>query len=448
MKKKTAAVLLLILLCACAAAFAGSVPEARENAWDVPEGYQVERVVILARHNIRSPLSDADSMLGKIVPHPWFEWSSASGDLSVRGGLLETAAGQFYRKWAESTGLFPENWQPDPFSVRFYANAYQRTQATARFFATGLLPMADVAVEQHAKLNTMDEVFKPRLRFCNGLYPADVMEQIAETGGPDGMEGIRDSLRDSVSLLMEVTDMAESEAYRSGEYGDLLEDGLEIVLKEKSSPEMKGWLKTATSVADALIMQYYEEPDSVKAAFGHELTFEQWRMISGIVTRYGEILYGTPLIAVNAAHPMLEALRGELTANGRKFSFICGHDSNLASVISCLDVRDYTLPEAVEAKTPVGAKLTFIRLTDENGDAWYDVSLVYQSVRQMHGTEMLDAGNPPLKVALELNGIPANELGLVSEKDLLDLLDEKAEALYRLKEYYSGETAPENAGGF
>ena len=99
-------------------------------------GYTLDRVVILSRHNIRSPLSGSGSLLGDITPHEWFSWTSAPSELSLRGAVLETMMGQYFRLWLEEEGLFPENWQPEENAVRFYANAKQRTLATAM---TGML---------------------------------------------------------------------------------------------------------------------------------------------------------------------------------------------------------------------------------------------------------------------------------------------------------------------
>ena len=84
------------------------------------EGYTLEKVVILSRHNIRSPLSSGDSILAKITPHKWFEWSSPASQLSVRGGVLETSMGQYFRRWLEDEGLFRENYQPDEDAVAEY----------------------------------------------------------------------------------------------------------------------------------------------------------------------------------------------------------------------------------------------------------------------------------------------------------------------------------------
>ena len=57
-------------------------------------GYTLEQVVVMSRHNIRSPMSGKGSALGMITPHQWFEWSSNPSELSLRGGAAETLMGQ------------------------------------------------------------------------------------------------------------------------------------------------------------------------------------------------------------------------------------------------------------------------------------------------------------------------------------------------------------------
>ena len=49
------------------------------------DGYQLEEVVVLSRHNIRAPLSTKGSLLDSATPHTWFEWSSNASELSLRG---------------------------------------------------------------------------------------------------------------------------------------------------------------------------------------------------------------------------------------------------------------------------------------------------------------------------------------------------------------------------
>ena len=412
-----------------------------DAAADDDEPYALDKMVVLSRHNIRSPLSGSGSLLGDITPHEWFQWTSNPSELSLRGAMLETLMGQYIRLWLEKQGLFPENYRPGDGAVRFYANAKQRTLATARYFSAGLLPVVDVLVERHAEYDTMDPVFNPVLTYMSEAYEQAARDQIAEKGGVAGLRGIHAELLDAIRLLMDVTDMEQSEAYRAGNYGDLLADDTTVVLEQGKEAGMTGPIRTATSVADALTFQFYEMADERAAAFGHDLTVEDWRKLHTIVDTYTDMLFGTPLIAVNAAHPLLEALRAELTNGDRKFSFLCGHDSNVASVLAALGVEAYLLPETVEQHTPIGVKLTFSRWLNGRGEAYYTVELIYQSTDQLRGMTPLSLDNPPMRYALHFEGVPENADGMIAEADLLKLLDGAIDAYDALAAEYGADGA-------
>ena len=164
-----------------------------------------------------------------------------------------------------------------------------------------------------------------------------------------------------MELLMDVTDMNDSEAYLDGTYGDFLKDESALSLVEGDEPKVSGPLRMACSIADALVLQYYEEPDDLKAAFGHELTREDWETVGSVLGTYEKMLFTSPKLAVNLAHPMLKEIYAELNAQGREFSFLCGHDSTITSVLAALGAEEYTLPGAVEPTTPIGSKLVFER---------------------------------------------------------------------------------------
>ena len=403
--------------------------------------YTLDRVVVLSRHNIRSPLSTGGSMLNEITPHEWFEWTSKSSELSLRGAMLETLMGQYFRLWLEDQGLFPENYQPEDGAVRFYANAKQRTLATARYFSAGLLPVAVVPVETHADYDKMDPTFNPVITFLTDEYAQDAIAQIAEEGGVAGLDGIHAGLLDAIELLMDVTDMNESEAYKSGKYGDLLTDKTTIQLEVGKEPAMDGPIKKATSVADALTFQYYEMADDKAAAFGHDLTREDWLKLHSIVDAYVEVLYEAPLVCVNVAHPLLQELRDELTADGRKCSFRCGHDSNIASVMSALDVEEYALPDTVEPKTPIGVKLVFETWSGEDGESYANVRLVYQSTEQLRGITPLSLENPPVSFDIDLPGIERNADGFYRLDDVMGCLQNAIDGYDALVEKYGVEGA-------
>ena len=86
-------------------------------------------------------------------------------------------------------------------------------------------------------------------------------------------------------------------------------------------------------------------PDGIKAAFGHKLTTEDWTKIAKVKDVYGDVLFTAPIVAVNVAHPLLQYMYDELNDKDRKFTFLCGHDSNIASVDAALGVEEYSLPK-------------------------------------------------------------------------------------------------------
>ena len=428
---------MLMLICTMAASAAASEAEEEGEARE----YTLEQVVVLSRHNIRSPLSGKGSLLDDITPHEWFPWTSNAGELSLKGAMLETTMGQYFRLWLENEGLFPENYIPKDGAVRFYANGLQRTQATAHYFSTGLLPVSVSPVERHVDYDELDTMFLPIIRFMNDGYDEAIQAEISEKGGGEGLSGYAEKEADALKLLMEVTDMEESEGYKSGTYGNLLEDESVLTLEPDKEPAMSGPMKTATSVADALVLQYYEETDDQKAAFGHEMSEEDWKAIGGILGNYQEILFMTEDLAVNLAHPMLKELYAEMNAQGREFTFLCGHDSTIASTLSALGVEDYTLPGAIEPQTPIGSKLVFERWRNQEGEAFYKVSLVYQSVEQLREIQPLSLENPPMIVALSFKDVPVSENGMIAEKDLMDLFRNKIDAFGEIQEAYSLEEA-------
>ena len=393
------------------------------------EKYTLKEVVILSRHNIRSPLSDNGSALGKLTPHRWTNWSAASSELTLRGGVLETMMGQFFRKWLVSEGLFTENYVPNADEVNFYANSMQRTIATAQYFSSGFMPVANVAVRHRYAPSKMDPVFFPRLTKVSEAFCSDAMNQIGAMGGKKGIRGINEGLEDSYRIIADVLDLKDSPACKSGETCAFDDYDTQIILKKGEEPAMKGSLKLANSASDAFILQYYEEADAQKAAFGHDISISDWERIARIKDVYGAVLFTAPVVAYNVAHPLLVYMNDELNSDARKFTFLCGHDSNIASVNAALEVEDYELPSSIEKKTPIGSKLVFEKWIDKSGNEFVAINLVYQTTEQLRNIEMLDLDHSPMVYQLQLKGLKLNADGLYSFEDVNGRF-EKAIAAY------------------
>ena len=397
------------------------------------EQYKLKEVVILSRHNIRSSLSVNGSMLQKMTPHEWIKWSAAPSELTLRGGALETIMGQFFRKWTVDEGLFTENAVPTVDEVNFYANSMQRTIATAQYFSSGFMPVANLHINHRFTPSKMDPVFFPALTKSSEAFKAQALKEIAAMGGKKGIVGINEGLKDSYQLIEKVLDLKNSPACKSGEVCAFNDYNTQLKLEKGDEPNMKGSLKFANSASDALILQYYEDTDPVQAAFGQKLSNAEWEKIAKVKDVYGDVLFTAPIVAVNVAHPLLVYMKDELNAKNRKFTFLCGHDSNIASVNAALEVEEYSLPQSIEKKTPIGSKLVFEKWVDKAGKEFVAVNIVYQTTEQLRNVTLLNLENRPVVFSLKLKGLKANPDGLYSIESVNDRFDKAIRAYEEIK---------------
>ena len=422
---------IVTILTSCQSASAIKVPfDTGENI--KANGYTLRQAVVLSRHNIRSPLSEPGSILNRLTPHSWYPWSSKAGELSLKGGALETEMGHYFRKWLEDSRLFPLNYHPSGEEVRIYANAKQRTIATANYFSTALLPSADIDVEVKVPYDTMDPVFNPQMTFLSDSYIKAAKDEIFANYGDD-IEG----LKDEYALLKDVLSFKKSEAYLSGEFTDFRLDDTELEFVMNREPIMSGSLSIGVLASDALVLQHYEEIDNAKSAFGKNLSFTQWQDICRIKDTYMKVNFFSPLVSLMVAHPLLEEIEKELTNDERKFSFLCGHDSNLGTLLTSLDVKEYELVGSVESETPIGSKVVFSTFSNIHDDEFIRADLVYQNVDYLRNVTLLDLDTHPSVTPLYFNGLTMNEDGLYRKDEFVSHLHNSVLEYDRIVERYS-----------
>ena len=375
--------------------------------------YELKEVVVISRHNIRSPLTSGGAAYMRVTPYEWFKWTSPSSQLSLRGGVNETAMGQFFRKWVVGEGLLPDNYRPEGDEVLFYANSRQRTFATAKYFLAGFLPFANVEITHKLAEDKMDPVFTAQFTKMNDTYRQQVLSEImALNGGPQAW---MQSVQPTLTLMEQVLDMAHSPAALQGDTTHFTYDDIQFKLEKGSEPKMTGGYTLANSVADALVLQCYESESMT--AFGHELSTEQWRDICKVKAVYDGLLFTTHAAAVNLAYPLVSRIREELNRTDRKFMFLCGHDSNLASISAALRFNFPETKDAFENRTPIGSKLVFEKWSD-GSDTFVAINLVYASVDQLQNRTLLSTDVPPMVLPVTVEGLSANEDGLYRLTDL------------------------------
>ena len=368
--------------------------------------YQLKEVVVMSRHNIRSPLTSGGAAHTRVTPHQWFVWTSPSSQLSLRGGVLETEMGQFFRKWLVGEGLLPDNYRPEDSEVLFYANSRQRTFATAKYFSAGFLPFANVEIQHKYFEDKMDPVFTPKFTKMNAKYRQQILDEMQTIHG--GPQAWMQSVQPTLTMMEDILDMAHSPAAKN-DTTHFRYDDTQFVLEKGDEPKMKGGYKLANSVADALVLQCYESESMI--AFGHQLTEKQWRDICAVKEVYDALLFTTHSAAVNLAYPLVSRIREELHHIGRKFTFLCGHDSNLASIGAALKLRYPETEQALELHTPIGSKLVFEKWSDGT-EEYVAINLVYQRVGQLQNRTLLSTDEPPMVKPVTIDGLTPNSDGL------------------------------------
>lgn len=395
----------------------------------------LEKVTVVSRHNVRAPLEKYLNTLDEMTGdgYQWMRWSVPGGNLTLRGGALEMLFGEYFRLWLQN-----ENFLVCPKNEDFYfgASPKQRTIATTRAFAAGMLPFMDVSVEYKVdstgKLAGSDPDYLPVFNYLS-----------ASDGKFDTVSFKKEAKRElgklkspSYDFLEEILGFENSYYVRknnTAHINDCVCVDINFIKKGKpQEPTMMGGLKEANMASDAFILQYYETENDSMAAFGRQLSFQEWKELASIKDYYGEVLFTkAPIISVNVSHCMLKRIQSEMSPDGHKFAFFCTHDTMIAALLAALRVEPYELNNTIETQTPIGVKLLFEQwkeVCSDNPKRYVRVRLVYQSSEQIRGMKPMDFCNPPMSHELSFNGIEKASNGMYKYEDFMKHLQSSIEA--------------------
>jgi glucose-1-phosphatase len=329
------------------------------QAQETPEGYQLEQVLIMSRHNLRAPLANNGSVLEQSTPKQWPEWEVPGGQLTTKGGVLEVYMGHYMRVAGAAGGEDGRMSAAD--SVYAYANSLQRTVATAQFFITGAFPGCDVPVHHQEKMGTMDPTFNPVITDNSPEFREKALK---------AMESERQKMQlgESYKLLEQMTNYADSPSCKEKKVCSLADAKDTFSADYEKEPGVSGPLKVGNSLVDAFTLQYYEGFPADQVAWGEIKTDQQWRVLSKLKNGYQDSLFTSTEVAQNVAKPLVKYIDKTLVteqAKAPKITLLVGHDSNIASLLTALDFKPYQLHDQQE-RTPIGGKIVFQRWHDKN----------------------------------------------------------------------------------
>lgn len=385
------------------------------QAIETLDNYTLEQVVVFSRHGLRAPLSSPTSTLGKITPNQWPQWDTPASYLTTRGGVLESYFGHYFNEWLVDNKLLTENTCPSENEVYIYTNSLQRTIATGQYFTVGAFPGCIVPIIHKEKLGTMDPVFFPVISDDNPEFKQAAITSINQTAHAKGIEGLNQKLNNTYQDLSNIINYTQSTNCLVDKQCDFTDLPTKIIIEKGKEPGITGPLRTGTSIADAFILQYYEGAPLQDIAWGKIKNNKQFEQLVAIKEHYNTVLFGSPVIAKQVAANLINYINQTFSEkNHTKFTFLVGHDSNVASLFSALKIKSYTLPDQFET-TPIGGKVVFQKWRDNHsGEALMKIEYFYQSTDQIRNLTQLNRNNPPHKVTLAMENCPTNTMGFCS----------------------------------
>lgn len=385
------------------------------QAIETLDNYTLEQVVVFSRHGLRAPLASPTSTLGKITPNQWPQWDTPASYLTTRGGVLESYFGHYFSEWLVDNKLLTENTCPSENEVYIYTNSLQRTIATGQYFTVGAFPGCIVPIIHKEKLGTMDPVFFPVISDDNPEFKQAAITSINQTAHAKGIEGLNQKLNNTYQDLSNIINYTQSTNCLADKQCDFTDLPTKIIIEKGKEPGITGPLRTGTSIADAFILQYYEGAPLQDIAWGKIKNNKQFEQLVAIKEHYNTVLFGSPVIAKQVAANLINYINQTFSEkNHTKFTFLVGHDSNVASLFSALKIKSYTLPDQFET-TPIGGKIVFQKWRDNHsGEALMKIEYFYQSTDQIRNLTQLNRNNPPHKVTLAMENCPTNTMGFCS----------------------------------
>ncbi len=388
------------------------------------KGYQLEQLVVMSRHGARAPLVGPNSVVYKLNTHKQPDWQTKPGHLTMKGARNETAFGQYFHCYLVDEGFMPEDWLPQAGQVSFYTNSFQRTIATAKYFSSGMLPVANIPIEYKLGIDESDPVFiKPITLDTPELY---------KLGSEFHEKSIGNYLSDCADMLIsfeKAVDFSNTPYAKEKGIEHLNTKDINIIYKGKNKnvPGYTGALHDAYKTTDSLIMQYYEEADDNKADGGTGLTYQDWQKIGAIHTAGQCMICENPALALRNTHLLLNTIEQDLQNDNLKFAFLCGHDTNIIMLTTVLGVADYHLPNTITYKAPIGGKIVLERRRSKDGRLYINPYMIYQSDNQIRQCQVLNLQNPPMRYHLTFKGLAQNSDGLYDYDEFLKLLNDISE---------------------
>ncbi|MDE1148300.1 MAG: histidine-type phosphatase [Azospirillaceae bacterium] len=400
------------LLLATAPALAAPPPAAPAD--------QLEGVVILMRHSVRSYMNDPrctsapqSSCLDSWSKEPWPLFSVPPGNLTERGFQLAKLLGAYYGEHYRALGMLPAD---KCNSIWVHANRTQRTIKTGEALAAGLAPTCDIHVDTVAE-GQYDPLFDP---VPAGATHLDMNLALASVQGRIGdakpwtaaWAANTEALQ---TLLLDCKpERCKTEIRNGGPLAGrqlLTEVPTSLSIGTSAPVDLNSPVSSGATLTDSLLMAYAEGFPESKLA-GGRLTLPLMNQVEALNEANWDIRLRTPYMARVGATPLLQRIVSLLSGDGAPFSVLVGHDGNVILLGGLLRM-DWAMTGYQPGEVPPASGLVFERWRrGSDGKIVIRARYTTQSLQQLREAKVLTEEHPPLASPVFIPG--CSESGLTT----------------------------------
>lgn len=324
---------------------------------------RVERLVLLMRHGVRSPL-DGEVPPATRTGRPWPHWEAPAEQVTPHGVAALRALAKADRRWFQAAGLLADKGCPDAATLRLWTNSSPRTIASGEAYAAGLAPGCALAIG-HRPIGENDPIFEPLGAHPKSFDAGQAVESILRyTGGVDAL-----AKRHAAGLAL----LERVLACPSGPCSPV-EPSAVRATEDGHGIDLKGPIRAASGTAQVLMLQYLEGLPMAKVGWGRA-TPAQLAALGAVHGALFDVFSRPAYMAAFQMAPTVDRIARDLTADAAPaIDLLFGHDTNVAALAAVLGVPVQAPGFAANDPSPGGGIAIALVPTPDGGKAvrlWY-----------------------------------------------------------------------------
>ncbi|MCP1243649.1 histidine-type phosphatase [Acetobacter lambici] len=315
------------------------------------QGAQLERVVLLARHGIRSPTKPPQTLQTQ-TGHIWAQWPVAPGELTDHGKQALTQMVELVRQHYTQAGLLHPTTCPTPGSIAIWADAKDhRTRESGSLWAEHLAPTCGL----HAQAlpdGQEDPIF------AGPPDPLNAPDQRAITREFDQRAH---AIPPSVGAGMNTLQAVLAPTACTTDTPHCLSANMATLAWKKGKPHLEGGIATGGTAAENLLLEYAQGMPEQAEPFDGHAPATLIGQVFPLHTEESWLVRRLLTLAARKGAPMAQAVQNALAGKPvagvpavteqTKLFVLSGHDTNL-DILATLYRLDWSFADQPDPTAP------------------------------------------------------------------------------------------------